>query len=134
MENRDEVRQRPRRTQVDLPLLDLEVVSTDVSCVGSLMEGMTIVPSVPSVRSIVSDTTPITFGARHPATARSGGPRGDTMSVLSALTVPAALSGRTVFGGGDAPFGGVTEEDGQAEIFGGGLERSSSSSQDASNW
>ena len=91
MDNRAEGRQRPRCTPVDLPLLDLEVVSTDVSCVGSLMEGMTIVPSLPSVCSIVSSTTPSTFGTQHPVTLRSGGPRGDTMSVLLALRVPAAL-------------------------------------------
>ena len=64
MDNIAEGRQRPRRTPFVLPLLDLEVISTDVSVVGSLMEGMTIVPSVPSVRSIVSATTPTTFGAR----------------------------------------------------------------------
>jgi hypothetical protein len=30
---------------------------------------------------------------------RSGGSRGDNISVLSALTAPAALSGRSMFGG-----------------------------------
>jgi len=124
MDKRAEGRQRPRRTPVDLPLLDLEVASTGVSCVGSLMEGMTIVPSVPSVRSIVSSTTPSMVGTRHPVSTRSGGPRGDTMSVLSALTVPAALSGRTVFGGGGALLGGTTVAAGQAGGLGGGCGKS----------
>ena len=83
---------------------------------------------------LFSSTTPSMFGTRHPVSSRSGGPRGDTMSVLLALTVPAALSGWTVFGGGDAIFGGVTVGDGQAGSLGGDLERASSTFQDASNW
>ena len=122
--DRTEARQRPRRTPVDLPLLDLEVVSTDVSVVGSLMEGMTIVPSVPSVRSVVSSTTPSTFGARPPVSARSGGPRGDTMSVLSGLTVPAALTGGMIFGDGGAPRRGTMVGASQAEGLGGGVGKS----------
>ena len=121
MDKKAEGRQRPRRTQVDFPLLDLDVVSTVVSCVGSLLEGMTIVPSVPSVHSIVSSTTPSMFGTRHPSSSQSGGPRGDTMSVLSALTVPAALSGWTVFGGAGALLSGTTVGAAQAGGLGGGV-------------
>ena len=49
MENNAEGRQRARRTPFFLPLLDLDVLSTNVDGVGSLMDGMTIVPSAPSV-------------------------------------------------------------------------------------
>ena len=49
MEKNAEGRQRrDRRTPVVLPLLDLDVLSADVDGVGSLMDGMTGVPSAPS--------------------------------------------------------------------------------------
>ena len=38
MDSNSETRQRSRRTPFALPLLDLEVLSTDVDGVGSLME------------------------------------------------------------------------------------------------
>jgi len=113
MDNNAEGRQRARGTPCAHPLLDLDVLGTDVDGVGSLMDGMTIVPSAPSVLSLASVTTPTGVGAVHPFAARSGGSRGDSISVLSALTAPPALSGRTVFGGGGAGSGGVTAGGGQ---------------------
>ena len=116
-----EGRQRARRTPCAFPLLDLEVLSTDVDGVGSLMDGMTIVPSVPSVRSLASATTSTSMiGASHPFASRSGGPRSDTMSVLLALTAPPALSGWTVFGSRGAGSIGVTVVGEQSNIRGGG--------------
>ena len=130
MEKNAEGRQRrDRRIPVVLPLLDLDVLSADVDGVGSLMDGMTIVPSAPSVFSLASVASPVGIGAVH-----SFAPRSGDLSVLSALTAPDALSGRTVFGGGGAGFGGVTEGDGQSGILGGGLERTPLASQDATNW
>ena len=58
--------------------------------------------------------TPVGVGAVH-----SFAPRSGDISVLLVLTAPAALSGRTVFGGGGAGIGGVTEGDGQLGILGG---------------
>jgi hypothetical protein len=60
MDNNAEGRQRAHRTPLVFPLLgeDLEVLRTDVDGVGSLIEGMTIVPSVSSVLSLPSVTTP----------------------------------------------------------------------------
>ena len=50
---------RVRRTPVVLPLLDLDVHSTDVDDVGSLMDGMTIVPSAPSFFSLAYVASPV---------------------------------------------------------------------------
>ena len=86
----------------------MDVLGTDVDGVGSLMNGMTIVPSAPSVLSLASVTTPTGVGAVH-----SFAPRSGDISVLLVLTAPAALSGRTVFGGGGAGSGGVTAGGGQ---------------------
>ena len=78
------------------------------------MDGMSIVPSAPSVLSLASVITPVGVGAVH-----SFAPRSGDISVLLVLTAPAALSGRTVFGGGGAGIGGVMEGDGQLGILGG---------------
>ena len=99
-----ENRQRARRTPLVIQPLDVEVISADVDGVGILMEGMTILPSIRSVFSLGSGTAPTptssVTGVRVPSIPpRSGGSRGDNISVLSALTAPAALSGRSVFGG-----------------------------------
>ena len=117
-------RQRSRCTPLVLPSPDLEVTSADVDGVGSMMDGLTIVPSVPSVYSLGSGTAPTPTssvsdvrGSSFPL--RSGGSRGDTISVLSALTAPAALTGQSMFGGivgcvvvgdGGAGGGGVPSE------------------------
>ena len=93
MEHNAEVRQRSRRTPVNLPLLDFEVLSADVDSVGSMMEGMTIVPLASSVLSFPSAATPAAavLPTGFPSfTSRSGGPRGD-MSVLSGFTAPVVL-------------------------------------------
>ena len=69
----------------------------------SLLDGMTIVPS-PSVMSLASTTIPtptLWSDARAlPFTTRSGGARGDSVSVLTAVTAPPTLQGCAVFGGG----------------------------------
>ena len=102
---------RPRACRTPLVLSsDLTFTSADVDGVGSMMDGMTIVPSVQSVYSLGSGTAPtptsLVSDARESSFVplRSGGSRGDTISVLSALTAPAALTGRSMFGG---PLGGV---------------------------
>ena len=122
MDSNAEGRQRARRTPCAFPLLDLEVLSTDVDSVGSLMEGMTIVPSVPSVRSLASVTTSTsTIGASLTFASRSGGLRSDTMSVLLGLTVPSALTGRTVFGNsGAGSIGGTAVVNNRIFLGGGG--------------
>ena len=108
MEQNAEVNQRSRRTPVNLPLLDFEVLSADVDAVGSMMEGMTIVPSAPSVVSFPNASTPAAvLPTSVPSFAsRSGGPRGD-MSVLSGFTAPAVLSGRSLYRGNMAGDGGM---------------------------
>ena len=111
-------RQRPRRTPIVIPPIDLDVHSADVDGVESLMDRLTIVPSVPSVYSLASGTAPtpslsvpVVRGCSPSFPLQSGGPRGDNMSVLSALTAPAALSGRSEYGG---PIGGLASGDGGA--------------------
>ena len=104
-----ENRQRSRRTPLVLQPVDVEVVSADVDGVESLMEGMTILPSIRSVFSVGSNTAPtptssVTGFRMPPIPPRSGGSRGDNISVLSALTAPAALSGRSMFGGNGGRF------------------------------
>jgi hypothetical protein len=99
-----ENRQRSCRTPLVIQPLGVEVLSADVDGVGSLMDGMTNLPSVNSVFSLGSGTAPSPMssvtGVRVPSfPPRSGGSRGDNISVLSALTAPAALSGRSMFGG-----------------------------------
>jgi hypothetical protein len=96
--------QRSRRTPLVIQPLDVEVVSADVDGVKSLMEGMTILPSLRSVVSVESGTAPTptssVTGFRMPSIPpRSGGARGHNISVLLALTAPAALSGRSLFVG-----------------------------------
>ena len=99
-------RQRSRRTPLVIPPIDLEVHSADVDNVKSLMDGLTIVPAVPSVYSLASGTAlppmssvPVVRGPSPSFPLRSGGSWGDNMSVLLALTAPAALSGRSVYSG-----------------------------------
>jgi hypothetical protein len=94
----------------------VEVVSADVDGVESLMEGMTILPSIRSVVSVGFGTAPtptsLVTGFRMPSIPpRSGGSREDNISVLLALTAPAALSGRSMFGGN----GGKIYEVGHSE-------------------
>jgi hypothetical protein len=110
MDNNAEGRQRARRTPLVLPLLgeDLEVLRTDVDGVGSLMEGMTIVPSVRLVLSLPSVTTPtstalVTGGGVPSFPTRSGGPRGDT-SVLLAQFARTGLA----WGDGAGVIGGMS--------------------------
>jgi hypothetical protein len=125
--------QRSRRTPLVIQPLNVEVVSADVDGVESLMEGMTILPSIRLVVSVGSSTAPtptlLVTGFRMPSIPpRSGGARGDNISVLLALTAPAALSGRSMFGGNS----GKIYEVGQSE--GGGSEHSPCSSKDAKVW
>ena len=96
--------QRSRCTPLVIQTLGVEVLSADVDGVGSLMDGMTNLPSVNSIFSSGSGTAPTPMssvtGVRVPSfPPQSGGSRGDNISVLSALTAPAALSNRSVFGG-----------------------------------
>ena len=77
MEQNVEGRQRARCTPVNLPLLDFKVLSADVDAVGSMMEGLTIVPLAPSVLSFPSAATPAAavLPTSVPSfTSRSGGP------------------------------------------------------------
>jgi len=125
--------QRSRRTPLVIQPLNVEVVSADVDGVESLMVGMTILPSIRLVVSVGSSTAPTPMssvtGFRMPSIPpRSGGSRGDNISVLSALTAPAALSGRSMFGGNS----GKIYEVGHSE--GGGLEHSPCSSKEAKVW
>ena len=66
-----ENRQRSRRTPLVIQPLDVEVLSADVDGVESLMDGMTILPSVNSVFSLGSGTAPtptsLVTGVRGPS-------------------------------------------------------------------
>ena len=108
MRDNDENHQRSRRTPLVLPSFDLEVQSTDVDAAASLLDGMTIVPS-PTVMSLASPTIPtptLWSDARDlPFATRSGGARGDSVSVLTTVTAPPTLQGRAVFGGGSGGGG-----------------------------
>ena len=108
MRHNDENHQRSRRTPLVLPSFDLEVQSTDVDAAASLLDGMTIVPS-PTVMSLASPTIPtptLWSDARDlPFATRSGGARGDSVSVLTTVTAPPTLQGRAVFGGGSGGGG-----------------------------
>ncbi len=89
--------QRSCRTPLVIQPLNVEVVSADVDGVESLMEGMTILPSIRSVVSVGSSTAPkptlSVTGFRMPSIPpRSGGSRGDYISVLLALTAPAVVT------------------------------------------
>ena len=96
MDNNSEGRQRAHRTPLVLPLLgeNLEVLRTDVDGVGSLMEGMTIVPSVnlvlslPSVETTPTSTALVTGGGVPSFSTRSGGPRGDMSVLLAQMVLP----------------------------------------------
>ena len=116
------IRQRPRCAPLVIPPLgsSSEALPTDVDGAESLMDGLTIVPSVNAVLSLssVTSSTPAMFtGDRGPSFAtRSGGPRGD-ISVLSALSAPTYLLGRE--SGGVAGVIGGTSGGGQSGILGG---------------
>ena len=120
MRRNDEDHQRSRRTPLVIPSFDLEVRCSDVDAAASLLDGMTIVPS-PSVMSLASTTIPtptLWLDARElPFTTRSGGARGDSVSVLTAVTAPPTLQGRAVLGGG---FGGGFGGGGKMGVPGGG--------------